>query len=1053
MTLIHTGVETIDPGPGPGGREGGADPRTGPGTGLVALDLGPADPYFASQYHLANGAGGQRDLNLFSGGASVWDDYTGAGVRVALIDDGVDYLHPDLLPNYDFSLEVAGVDGYHPDRDGAHGTAVAGIIAAQRNQTGAVGIAHEATLVSMPAIPASDLSGDGLAAGPTISLRDAFANFANYDVVNNSWGYVTPFYDSAFNARQAELHATLADVVAEGRDGLGGIIVKSAGNGRGSLDNTAGSWTTASWGTIAVAAVERDGRVSSYSTEGASVLVSAFGGPVPGDVVTTDRTGHLGYNRATVGDEVTSGFNGTSAAAPMVSGVAALMLEANPDLGYRDVQTILAATAVHTGADSFDGSGLTGAERYQWDWNGADGWNGGGFHFSEDYGFGLVDALAAVRLAESWTGTGTWESRALVEGVAANEGSVAITDLATVTMTFDVAETIAVERVAIDLGLSHTWLSDLEIQLTSPDGTVSELMRDNFGSADATDYGARDLTLASNAFLGELSAGTWTLTITDDYLGDSGTASNAALSIVGHDGKDDVYIYTEEYADFAGGPGRRALTDTDGGIDEINAAAVFSDSVISLVAGAIGRIDGVTFSLAADAAIENATSGDGDDLLTGNALGNRLSGGRGDDTLDGGAGTDTLIGGAGDDRYIVDQPGDRVIERADEGIDTIETALNITLPANVERVILRGAAWSVQGSSADNTMIGNAACNRITGRAGDDYLTSHDGDDTLDGGGGADTMIGGAGDDRYTVGNAGDVVRETGGEGFDTVRSYISFTLGDDVERLELLKSALNGSGNDLANSLVGNSFGNMLNGLGGQDHIRGEAGDDTISGGAGDDTMIGGTGDDTYIVGLRSDVVVEETGAGHDTVVSYAGTFRLDDNVERMELRSGAQVGYGNDLRNTMIGNGAGNALYGEGGGDRLFGEGGRDTLVGGAGDDTLNGGAGSDYYVLGEGADRVVIGAGDSGYGFSRRDMIRDFTSGEDVIDLSALDADAGVAGNQAFRFFGGTAAPGAGEVGAVVYGDALIVSVNVDDDAAIELQLQLNGVDHITASDFIL
>ncbi len=810
--------------------------------GHVALDLVPADPYFASQYHLANTATGQRDLNLIEGGTSVWDDLSGEGVRVAILDDGVDYRHPDLAPNYEFRLQVTGVDGYHPDRDGAHGTAVAGIIAAQRNDSGAVGIAHEASLFAMPGIPAADLSGDGRAVSPTISLRTAFAAHADYDVINNSWGFVTPFYDSAFNGAQRSYHETLVDVIDEGRNGRGSIIVKSAGNGRGSLENTAGSWTTAWEGTIAVAAVERDGRVTSYSTEGASLLVSAFGGPSYGDVVTTDRTGGLGYNRSTHGDDVTSAFNGTSAAAPMVSGVVALMLEANPRLGYRDVQTILAATARHTGADSFDNAGLKGSERYSWDWNAADTWNGGGMHFSEDYGFGLVDALAAVRLAESWRHTSTYDDRIVIEEVAANEGNVAIADLASATMTFTVTSDIEVERVAIDLGLTHGWMSDLEIELISPDGSVSELLRDNFGASGTTDYGAQDLTLTSNAFLGELSAGTWTLVFTDDYFGDSGMASHASLSIVGRAGMSDTYVYTEEFADVSD-ESRRTLEDTDGGNDEINASAVFSDSVIDLNSGATGWIDGVSFTVAPGTMIERAASGDGDDRLTGNQRANRLSGGRGDDTLDGGAGRDTMDGGAGNDLYHVERLGDRVVERNGGGIDTIETEVDITLPTFVERVFLRGHAARAVGTSADNTMVGNSRDNRLFGKSGDDYIVGHSGDDTIDGGGGADHMIGGTGDDRFTVGNPGDVIREEADAGWDTVRSYIDFALGEHLERLELFNSARSGTGNDAANMLIGNGTDNVLNGLGGRDHIRGHGGDDTINGGAGNDTMIGGTG------------------------------------------------------------------------------------------------------------------------------------------------------------------------------------------------------------------
>lgn len=1019
--------------------------------GAVELDLVPADPYFASQYHLSNSMSGQRDLNLFNASASVWDDYSGAGVRVAILDDGVDYLHPDLLANYDFSLQVRGVDGYHPDRDGAHGTAVAGIIAAQRNGSDAVGIAFQSTLVSMPGIPASDLSNDGLRGSPNIAIADAFAHHANYDVINNSWGYINAFYDSAHNPNQARLHAELDDVLSQGRDGLGSIIVKSAGNDRGSLENTVNSWTTSHWGTIAVAAVERDGGVTSYSTEGAALLVSAFGGPVPGDVVTADRTGNLGYNRSGFDDGVTDGFNGTSAAAPMVSGVASLMLEANPSLGYRDVQAILAATARHTGGDSFGGGGRSGYERYHWDINGADTWNGGGMHFSEDYGFGLVDALAAVRLAETWGRTSTHANRMVVD-VAADQQSVEIADLATVSMTFEVTQEIEVERIAIDLGLSHTWASDLEIALISPDGTVSELMRDNFGSRDIADYGTQDLTFASNAFLGELSAGMWTLQFTDDYVGEPGVASDATLTIVGRDARADTYVYTEEFSDFADAQ-RRTLADTDGGKDTINAAAVFSNSMIDLAAGARSRIDGVWLTIADGTLIENAVGGGGNDVITGNTSANDLSGMRGDDTLDGAGGQDTLRGGDGNDTYIVTDARTRIIETAQGGVDTLETALEIALPNNVEILVLRGDATTGRGNAKANTLVGTASASKLFGGGGDDVLKGRDNDDTLDGGGGSDRMYGRAGDDHYEISSQRDVIVEKPGEGLDVATARVSYALPDHVERLVLVGSAKHGTGNGEDNLITGNGQRNRLEGGDGRDRLVGEAGNDTLHGGADRDVLIGGEGDDLYIVDKRKDWVVERPGEGVDTVISTSSKTMLSAEVENLELRENARKAYGNELDNRMEGNGAPNLLHGKAGDDRLFGGGGHDTLIGGEGADTLDGGAGSDRFILGAGADTVIIGPDDSGGGPKTRDKIFNFTSGLDTIDLSTIDADPTRAGDQAFAFVGTTGSDEPGAIHIQSYANMTIVSANLDDVPGADIQLQIGGGGILNADDFIL
>jgi subtilisin-like proprotein convertase family protein len=595
----------------------------------------PSDDLFGEQYYLRNTVAGERDLGLFRGETSVWDDYTGAGVHVGIIDDGIDYRHSDLDGNYDASRHaiVGGqpVDGAHPTNGDAHGTAVAGIIAAERNGVGVVGIAYDASITSMAAISNA----------PNITLENAFANYAQFDVINNSWGYTSPWYDSQFNGVQAEASALLQEMVEQGRDGLGTIFVKSAGNGRGQDDNANFSFTNSHFGSVTVAAVLRDGTVSGYSTEGAALLVSAFGGPVPGDVVTTDRRGGKGYDDT----DYTSGFNGTSAAGPMVAGIVALMLQANPDLGYRDVMQILAATARHTGTAI--GQAPTGDERYSWDFNGAANWNGGGMHFSEDYGFGLVDALAAVRLAESWSQQNTAAN--LVERRAtANDFTdpADILDNGSVSVNFTVAAGVTVEQVAINLGISHTHTGDLRMTLTSPDGTVSELLRNNGGNADIPNNGRFDVSLTSNMFRGEDSGGVWTLTISDTASGDQGSLQRVDFSILGQEGNADVFVFTEEYSSLASGA-RLLISDSDGGIDEINASAVFSALVIDLNAGQNSLIDGIVCQI--DGSIENAIGGDGHDTLIGNNAANVLFGMRGGDSLTGGRGADRLIGGASAD--------------------------------------------------------------------------------------------------------------------------------------------------------------------------------------------------------------------------------------------------------------------------------------------------------------------------------------------------------------------------------------------------------------------
>ena len=157
------------------------------------------------------------------------------------------------------------------------------------------------------------------------------------------------------------------------------------------------------------------------------------------------------------------------------------------------------------------------------------------------------------------------------------------------------------------------------------------------------------------------------------------------------------------------------------------------------------------------------------------------------------------------------------------------------------------AAVTETGNNLANSLTANDAANSLSGLDGNDVLTGLGGDDKLDGGAGADTMIGGTGNDTYVVDNAGDVVDETGGSGIDTVQASIAFSLADavhaigDIENLTLTgMAAINATGNDLDNVLIGNSGANVLTGL---------DGNDTLNGGAGADTMIGGAGNDIYVV------------------------------------------------------------------------------------------------------------------------------------------------------------------------------------------------------------
>lgn len=877
----------------------------------------PAEPRFGDQYYLLNTAPGGRDLGLFRDGTSVWDDYTGAGVRVGLIDTGVDTKHKDLDGNYDASLApvINGklVDGSHSGAGGAHGTAVAGILASERDGVGTLGVAYDVTFVSLNAIPEN---GDK----PRLTLAQAFSDYTKFDIANNSWEFNGILQDSPFNPAEAADFAGLAEMVTHGRDGLGTIVVKAAGNQRAT--SSAGlSGVDNFWGAVTVGAVLRDGTVSSYSSEGAALLVSAFGGPQSGDIVTTDRTGLLGYNGISDTSYVST-FEGTSAATPMVSGIVALMLEANPDLGVRDVQTILALSARHTGTAL--GSAPQGSERYAWDWNGADNWNGGALHFSEDYGFGLADALGAVRLAESWSHQETAANQEVATSTKILATPAATANLSTLTYRFAVTSTMAVERAVVDLGLSHGALGDLRITLTSPDGTVSELLRNNGGTTDIPDYGAWDIALGSTAFLGEVATGNWTLTIADTKTGNVGSLERARLTLRGGDSADDVYVFTDEFSDYAT-PARRTLDDSDGGRDEINAAALLGDSTIDLRQGAQSRIDGVTLTTAG-AVLEDAVGGDGDDRLIGNGLANRLRGGRGDDWLAGGPGDDTLDGGKGSDTADYGAAaGPVTVSLALKGAQAVGADQGSDTLIAIEHLI---------GSGEADYLIGNNAANSLRGGAGNDRLDGLDGDDLMFGDAGKDRLYGGRGDDLYVVDSSGDRPFEAAGAGDDTVRASVSFTLPGQqaIERLEAAgNNALKLLGNEFDNRVIGDGGADKLYGRAGDDRLEGGAGKDQLTGDAGADTMLGGAGNDIYYVDDFADRVIERGGEGDDLVYAKA-SFALEAGsaVETLWGQGTAPLDLtGNELANSLVGNNAVNRLNGMAGADRLEGRNGNDLFI----------------------------------------------------------------------------------------------------------------------------
>jgi subtilisin-like proprotein convertase family protein len=620
----------------------------------------PSDPLFNQQWYLHNtgqtGGTPGVDLNV----VDVWRDYTGAGVTVGILDDSVQYIHPDLQANYNTAIDfdVAEQDGDPaPGTFDFHGTSVAGIIAAQANNgIGGVGVAPDATIAAIR------MDFDGYF-GSYDQDAEALAKMSNFDVVNNSWGYSYPFSDdfsdSAFDGNRIALQSAAQN----GRHGLGTVVVFAAGNEREYGDNANYHNQQNSRFVTTVAALTHKGKHTSYSSPGANVLVSAFGGEDADRIVTTDRLGTPGYNLAATPDQAsdyTDDFGGTSAATPMVTGIAALMLQANPSLGYRDVQEILAYSARQNDASSKG-----------WAINGATNWNGGGLHVNHDYGFGLVDAHAAVRLAETWTAQSTYANEKQVSvsrspNLAIPDGTGAATD------SVRVGSGLAIDHVEVGLNIKHPYIGDLEVTLTSPDGTKSILVnRPGVTAEDRTGQDTENLkfTCSTTHDWGETGAGTWKLTVRDRLTGQVGTLKSWSLQLYGDSlSSNNTYIYTNEFANYASDRHRSTLSDTSG-TDTLNAAAITSNSDLNLTPGSHSTLAGKSLTIRAGSVIENAFGGDGNDTITGNTANNALAGGRGNDTVrgangndscNGNRGSDTLIGGNGNDILTGEAGDDRL---------------------------------------------------------------------------------------------------------------------------------------------------------------------------------------------------------------------------------------------------------------------------------------------------------------------------------------------------------------------------------------------------------
>ena len=584
------------------------------------------EPMYAYQWFLENTGqdafatlGGIVGEDINHSGALVLG-ISGEGVRVNVIDTGLEIQHPDLQANIVAGGSYNYLDGSSNPTNttssaGDHGTSAAGIIAAVGNNgIGVSGVAGAAQLQGY-----NFLSVDGATYSDYILAHGGDEdNLGDTAIFNKSLGSAptsdSRIYSGFLDALSCFTTGGVADMSSQTaadscqsalRSGLGALYVKSAGNNfEADGDQICDSVGITCWNVnmeseetypyqIIVGALNAKGEKSSYSTAGSAIWISAPGGEYGWDheywdseldpygykyetsnpdsrlwqpaMVTVDQVGcdrgyttgrydfnidgvpPLGYTSfhedyvLNPNCEYTSTFNGTSSAAPVASGVVALMLEANPDLSWRDVKHILASSArqidnsasalelenVVCSDDSCSSTVLSDSLSFV----ARDTWitNAAGYSYHTWYGFGAINAGAAVAMAQTYSSPlGTWQKSSYQQSPALaipdSTGASAIVD-------FSVADALSVEAVQLDLDIAHACIFELGVVVHSPSGTRSVVLTPYNQFNCDQDFSS---TLLTNAFYGESAVGNWQVEIYDIWETTAGTLNSASLNIYGH---------------------------------------------------------------------------------------------------------------------------------------------------------------------------------------------------------------------------------------------------------------------------------------------------------------------------------------------------------------------------------------------------------------------------------------------------------------------------------------------------------------------------------------
>jgi len=474
--------------------------------GVTALAAaGPVfdpDPLLDQQWHL-------KDRATEIGGANVtaaWPQTEGAGVVIGIVDDGLQWTHPDLLPNY---LASASFDFNDSDNDPTpapgsvgRGTAAAGLAAARSNNS--IGVAGVA--------PSAQIAGLRLTGAPTSDLQQGAAFSHVVDIIHilsSGWGALDD--GATLDGPGPVATGARESAAITGRQGKGRVFVWAAGDGAGAGDNCNFDGYANSRFVIAVGATDDAGQQAPYSESCSALFVTA---PSSGDlpsraITTTDLVGTPGYDAS----DYTSAFGGTAASTAIVSGTAALMLARNSNLTWRDVQHVIRRTSARVSPSD-------------------PGWTLGAFPHHERFGFGLIDAKAASDLAAGWTNVPAEEVIAPatrnVNAAVPDNNTTGVSDAITIA---GAESTFVVEHVEVELQATHASRGHLQVSLTSPSGAVSLLAPTRPQDSGANFSGWR---FSSVRHWGESAAGAWTLKVADLNAGTAGTWNSWTIRVYGY---------------------------------------------------------------------------------------------------------------------------------------------------------------------------------------------------------------------------------------------------------------------------------------------------------------------------------------------------------------------------------------------------------------------------------------------------------------------------------------------------------------------------------------